>query len=448
MSPTDNDWKKRLRRNKTTGGLQKSIGNVALILENAPDWRGALVLDLFQMRILITKACPAEPAFSGAPIQWSDVHSARTAAWFNLNREFHINVASGTVSEAVGIVADRNKVDSLKERIMTLRWDGVHRLDECLIRYFGAEDTPAIREISRRFLIGAVARALQPGVKFDTALVLESPQGRGKSTAARVLSLGLFTDELSDLRGKDSAIQLAGVWIVELCELDALSKSESSTVKAFLSRSVDRYRPPFGRHAVDVPRRCVFIGTVNHDDYLRDETGGRRWLPVKCGSIDIEGLKRDVEAIWAEAREAFLAGERFWIAPEHLAGVQAEQRKRFAIDAWSEKIEAYIALKTEVTVSDVLQHCLVIEVGRWTPTDQNRVSKILKSLGWFRYQRREGKKRIWVYVPTSPHAPNAGDTTPDDATGSGNHVTTVTTTSPNMGRSEQYVLGHDFGEGR
>src|SRR5262249_44813747 len=147
-----------------------------------------------------------------------------------------------------------------------------------------------------------IARAFEPGSQVDTALILEGlDQGEGKSTAIRILSMGFFTDELADIGSKDAVMQLHGAWIVELSELDAMGRAETSKVKAFLSRRSDRYRAPYGRHVADHPRQCTFAGTVNHNDYLRDETGGRRFLPIEVGGINKDALRQDVEQLWGEA---------------------------------------------------------------------------------------------------------------------------------------------------
>ena len=178
----------------------------------------------------------------------------------------------------------------MKAYLQGLLWDGVERLDRWLSTYLGAEDTDYSRAVGSRWLISAVARIFQPGAKADCCLILEGPQGIRKSTALRTIAGEYFTDELADLGSKDAAMQTRGVWIIELSELDNLSHAEVARIKAFMSRTTDRFRPPYGMRLVESPRQCVFAGTVNHGTYLRDETGGRRFWPVVCGRIDVEGL--------------------------------------------------------------------------------------------------------------------------------------------------------------
>src|SRR5581483_7104435 len=192
--------------------------------------------------------------------------------------------------QAVQTAARDRPIHPVKAYLHALLWDGVQRVDTWLSAYLGAEDTEYARAVGSRWLISAVARIYRPGVKADCCLILEGPQGIKKSTALRTLAGEYFTDELADLGSKDAALQIRGVWIVEISELDSLARSEIASIKAFMSRTADRFRPPFGKRVVECPRQCVFAGTVNHTEYLRDETGARRFWPVLCGTIDIEAL--------------------------------------------------------------------------------------------------------------------------------------------------------------
>src|SRR5512132_1741296 len=156
------------------------------------------------------------------------------------------------------------------------------------------------------------------GAKADCCLILEGPQGIRKSTALRTIAGEYFTDELADLGSKDAAMQTRGVWIIELSEFDNLSHAEVARIKAFMSRTTDRFRPPYGMRLVESQRQCVFAGTVNHGTYLRDETGGRRFWPIRCGRIDVEALARDRDQLWAEARLKFDGGTLWWLDSDEL----------------------------------------------------------------------------------------------------------------------------------
>ena len=178
-------------------------------------------------------------------------------------------------------------------------------------------------------------------------LILEGPQGAKKSTALAVLAGdGWFTDELAEIGSKDAALQMRGVWIIEIAELDAIGRAEVSRIKAFLSRTVDRYRPPYDRYVVDVPRQCVFAGSVNPDTYLRDETGNRRFWPVRCGRIDLDALRRDRDQLWAEAVVRYREGAIWWIDDRDLiAAANVEQEARVHPDAWHALIERWLVFE-------------------------------------------------------------------------------------------------------
>ena len=251
-------------------------------------------------------------------------------------------------------------------------------------------------------------------------LILEGPQGGKKSSAIKTLAdAEWFTDELAEIGSKDAAQQMRGVWVVEFAELDAISRAEVSRIKAFLTRTVDRYRPPYERYVITVPRQCVFAGSVNPETYLRDETGNRRFWPVRCGSIDLDALARDRDQLWAEAVARYRDGAIWWLEePELIAIARVEQEQRYQADAWDARIDRWLVYErrrvnrgyasyddwhdeeveraspmTDVSVGEILEGALGIEPARWTRADQMRVTAYLKARGWERYQARIGARR-------------------------------------------------------
>jgi len=184
-------------------------------------------------------------------------------------------------------------------------------------------------------MMSAVARIYIPGCKADCALILEGPQGIRKSSALMAIAKPWFADRLSDLSSKDAAMETRGVWIIEIAELDTMGRAEVSTIKAFMSRTQDRFRPPYGKRLVDLPRQCVFAGSVNPEGgYLKDPTGGRRFWTVVCGNIDISALEQDRDQLWAEARNRFRRNEPWWLETQALDGLEHVlldliRRKRF-----------------------------------------------------------------------------------------------------------------------
>jgi len=286
----------------------------------------------------------------------------------------------------------------VKTYLHDLNWDGVQRVDSWLSSYLGAEDTEYARAVGSRWLISAVARILRPGAKADCCLILEGPQGIRKSTALKTLAGEFFTDELADLGNKDAAMQTRGVWIIELSELDSLSHSEVARIKAFMSRTTDRFRPPYGMRLVESPRQCVFAGTVNHSTYLRDETGGRRFWPIACGRIDVEALARDRDQLWAEAKVRFDAGCVWWLDSAELVRMASdEQTERYEGDPWEEVIGRWAEDRSDVSISEVLERCLQKPQGLWTQSDKNRAARCLRFLGWERYRERQGTRLEWRY---------------------------------------------------
>jgi putative DNA primase/helicase len=193
-------------------------------------------------------------------------------------------------------------------------------------------------------------------------------------------------------------LQTRGVWIIELSELDSLSHSDVARIKAFMSRTTDRFRPPYGMRLVESPRQCVFAGTVNHSSYLRDETGGRRFWPVTCGQIDVDALARDRDQLWAEAMTRFDAGAVWWLETTELVQMATDQQmERYEGDPWEEGIAPWLEARSSVSISEVLEKCLQKPQALWTQTDKNRVARCLKALGWERYRERQGSRLEWRY---------------------------------------------------
>ncbi len=411
--------------------LERVVANVLLILRNHESWKGVLAFDEFSYCIVLLRPPPYRPAtFSVSPdgVAWTDSDDVLTAAW--LNREYRLFVGVETVRQAVLAAAGDNAFHPVRSYLSGLTWDGRPRIETWLIDFLGADDTAYVRAVSTRWLISAVARILLPGTKVDHVLILEGNQGLLKSTALRMLAPKWFTDELDAIGSKDAAGQLLGVWIVELAELDALGRAEIARVKAFLSKTFDRYRPSYGRHVVRFERQCVFAGTVNHAEYLKDETGNRRFWPVRCSGIsgigraDIEGLARDRDQLWAEAVSRYRAGEKWWLETRSLVVAAAkEQDDRFQGDVWEHLIQRFVEGRSAVTVGEILAD-LGIETGKQGQVEQNRVARCLLRLKWFRAQRHHTGRKQWVYVPPSPlearspvSTPQSGSTKEAEFTG-------------------------------
>jgi predicted P-loop ATPase len=381
------DWKAALIHNDN-GGIKPILANAITALKTAPELAGMLAFDEFSLRILATRGSP----WHGDPFDWSDVDDIRLAEW--MQRE-GIHVSALIANQAVDAVAREHKYHPVRDYLTTTAWDGVERIDRWLSEYFGVTDSAYSRAVGRRWLISAVARIMQPGCQVDHCLILEGEQGVRKSTALRVMAGEWFTDDMHELGTKDSAMQIHGVWIVELAELDAMSRGELSQIKAFLVRRVDHFRPPFGRRTADFARQCVFAGSVNHSTYLRDETGGRRFWPVVTGAINIARLEEDRDQIWAEARVRYENNESWWLESAELASVaRDEQDVRYERDPWDEMIWDFVEGARKAWVErgkpeaafvisgeEILRMAIQKKPDQWTPQDRHRVARVLRSRG-------------------------------------------------------------------
>ena len=274
-----------------------------------------------------------------------------------------------------------------------------------------------MRAVSSKWMISAVARIYKPGCKADCALVLEGPQGIGKSTVLRNLSYPWFTDEIATFGTKDASEQTIGVWIVELSELDAVTRAADVThVKAFMSRQCDRFRVSYGRRVQEYPRQCVFAATSNSATWNRDETGGRRWWPLTCGKVWAEEIKAARDQLWAEARDRYFADETWYIDDPSVAKeAEQEQQNREFEDVWQQKVSAYLrnvparyddpeartGSSWWVSLEEVMR-----EVGIESAKMNDRkalmdVARCLKRAGWERYRTRRltDGTQPWRYRP-------------------------------------------------
>jgi hypothetical protein len=301
---------------------------------------------------------------------------------------FGFDPKAENVRDAVTQLCLEHSFHPIRQMLDGLHWDGVERVDRWLITYFGVEDTPLNRAIGRILLIAAVRRVREPGVKFDTIIVLEGKQGTGKSTALRILAgPGNHSDnELLTLDTKAQMEAMEGVWIYELSEMSGLKKSEVERMKAFASRDVDRARMSYGRFSEARGRQTIFVGTTNEHKYLKDRTGNRRFLPVKTGTIELEALRRDRDQLWAEATKLEAEGESIVLAQELWAVAAAEQEERLEDDPWQEKLSTVrgraVGDEVRVLTADLLGEVLGIPIERQHNGHAKRLTALMRELGW------------------------------------------------------------------
>jgi len=248
-----------------------------------------------------------------------------------------------------------------------------------------------------------VARIFEPGAKADYMVVLEGAQGTFKSTACAILGGEWFSDNLPDVtQGKDVAQHLPGKWLIEIAEMSALSRAEAAALKAFVTRPIERYRPSYGRREVIQPRQCVFIGTTNKTAYLRDETGGRRFWPVKVNRIDTAGIERDRDQLFAESVQIYRDTHRWWptgdFEQKHIA---PQQETRFENDAWEEVIRQWIPGRNGVLVKEIARDALGLDMPRLGRVEQSRITSILERMGWAR-QKKDWRGNV-PWAPLADH---------------------------------------------
>ncbi len=432
--PTDDAQRIQFVRSRLLWGEdtpRRCLANVITILVHDPRFAGRLAYHAMREEPIITTPIAWHP--DDAPPRpevgpWSEVDTSRATSW--LGREWGIDVSSAMVAEGVATASRKVIVDPLRDYLNGRRhkWDGTPRLDAWLATYLGAPDTPYTRAIGKRWLVSAVARALRPGCKVDCVLVLEAMQGRGKSTALRSLCPfdELFFDDDLPIGTKEAAQNIAGKWIVELGELDKLSRVDLGLMKAFITRQVDHYRPSYGRQARDFPRHCVFAGSTNELEYLRDDENRRFW-PVRCGQISPRSIATDRDQLWSEAVEAYDGGFAWYVdTPELAALCRAEQEERAQADPWEEHVATWLAGQYDkaarecqagllgakecpcvrcagLTVSTVLVGAVGVEKAKQDRREEMRAASILRRLGWTRgAQVRQSGLRVRPYYPPAP----------------------------------------------
>jgi predicted P-loop ATPase len=397
-----NSWRDKLAMTKNGEGIRKVLANLLLIIEHDERLEG-IAYDEFRQAIVRRSSMPWPTGAKQG--RWTDEDDTRLAAW--IFTEYDIDFSPNTIAGAVKAVGRGRSFSPVRDYLNGLRWDGVPRIDGLLVKYTGAAATPYHQVVGSKFMVAAVARAMEPGCQVDTMLVLEdSTQGFGKSTFFRVLaSPEYFTDDLADPSKKDAAEQLPGAWFVEMAELSSMRKADVETLKAFLTRRVDRYRPSYGHHVIEQPRGCVFVGTTNETEYLKDATGNRRFWPVATTTIDLDALARDRDQLWAEAVQRYRAGERWHIESTDpiWTDVQAAQADRFERDPWEEKVRPYAEQRgpNGVTLAEILTDCLGIEVARQDQREKNRAAKILVAMRWQRKKAsvNSAGRRLHRYYP-------------------------------------------------
>ena len=367
--------------------------NTALsVLEQHPLLCEVIWFDTFYGRIF-TK-------WDTEPRPWRDDDTAKLLIF--LQREVDLQkMARSSVEDALNVFVKTRTRHVVQDWIGSLQWDGLPRLETFLLQGFGAPDTPYIRATSKNFWLSLMARIYLPGCQSDHMLVLEGPQGEGKTSALRILGAPWYLSCAESVMNKDFFQALPGHLIVEIAELDSFRRAELTRIKQVISTSSDHYRPSYGRQSVTYHRQCVFVGTTNEDDYLRDMTGGRRFWPVPCGTINLPLLQAEREQLFAEAKTLFSKGCTWWEMPDD---AKHEQEARREADVWETPITEFLLLREEVTLKEILCDALQVPLGQASGRESRRATSILKKLRWHRTLVRRGEAvfRVWKAPEREP----------------------------------------------
>ena len=418
----DVEWRtKKLTKSSNTGLIEKTINNAVTILENDNLLKNRLTFDRFSNRFLIMQSMPWGRKEENYPKLWNNSDDAELRGYFE--RFYDGFKSASSINDALAILKNRKSINVAREYFESIIWDGIPRLDTLIIDYLGAEDNEYVRQVTRKSLTAVVARAItEKAIKFDNMVILTGKQGIGKSTLLSKLAGEWFTDNIVDFNSKDTLLLLQNCIIVEVPELQGFNKADSNRLKQFLGQKTDKYRAPYEHREEEHPRHCVFFGTTNDDEFLRDSTGNRRYWPIEVGKNKVtknvfKDLDREKDQIWAEAVVKFIAGEPLYLEGDVLKVAEEEQKARLIVDPWESIIFEYIERKIpadwfdrnietqknywifsneeennnlierdRICASEILTVCLNIEPKRQSSLDRKRVVDILRKCRNYSYK--------------------------------------------------------------
>lgn len=418
---TSTDWQSELDKDKT-GNVKPNLANLSLIIENDPRLQ-AIKYDMFGESFCVDGQLPWEHEGRG----WKEEDLSCLCVF--LSQQYGLNATANVFTALTATVRNCRAYHPVREYLLRQEWDGTPRLDTLLIRYLGAEDSELNRAITRKTFVAAVARVMHPGIKYDSMMVLVGGQGIGKSRILRLMGGEWFSDSLtlSDMKDKNGVEKLSGAWISEVAELSGMRKTDSETIKGFITRQDDKMRPAYGHTVVSKPRQGIFIGTTNEENgFLRDLTGNRRFNIVRVHGIPNytpekwDLTKESIAQLWAEAVHYYNAKESLFL-PEHLQDQlvrlqeelleddsrigdlqkyldtllpkewpeMSKQERRDYLDGREYKPHTGTIPRREVCVAEVWAECFEGEKGKLERRNSLEIASMLIKLGW----RQNGKIR-------------------------------------------------------
>lgn len=337
------EWLNELKYTEQ-GKLKSTINNFSLIIANEPLLKGKIAYNEFSNRAMVLGKLPWRN--DNRESDWSDIDDAGLRDFIE---NYYGIISTAKCADALSISFEKQSYHPVKDYLSSLEWDGEERVSTLFIDYLGAEDCNYVKTVARKTLVAAVARIFIPGIKFDNMTVLSGGQGFGKSTLIRALGKSWFSDSLSTVTGKEAYEQLQGNWILEMAEMMATKKADIEATKHFLSKVEDIYRVAYGRRTSRFPRQCIFIGTTNDKDFLRDKTGNRRFWPVDIdvrpntkSVFDARYSTLEVDQIWAEAITLFKNGEKLYLTKEEEKEAREQQEAHSEESAKAGLIQEYL----------------------------------------------------------------------------------------------------------
>lgn len=428
--PINTDWVDDLDMDQKGTIFLATSKNIDLILENDARLKGIFAFNIFDSKPYLKRSAPWRAVKGAEPFEDVDFSGLR-----NYIEKTYTIASREKLDDSLKLELSRNAFHPIVDYLNSLEWDQVERVDSIFVDYFGLEDSAYAREAARKSLCGAVARVFNPGCKFDLMPVIIGEEGIYKSTFWRKLGKDWYSDTFFKVDGKEALEQIQGAWIIEMAELAGFRKGEAESVKHFISKQQDEFRPAYGHVRKIYKRQCVFVGTTNWDSFLKDPTGNRRFLPIQSNpfkitkSVDVDLISEEVDQIWAEAVYLLGQGEKLYLSPavEQLAkGIQASHMER---DDRAGVIESFLEMplpadwpkrdvydrvayfadkknqngapRKEVSVAEIWVECFNKNQEDMSRYNTREINDILRSLGWqfsntVKAVASYGKQRIFI----------------------------------------------------
>ena len=367
-----------------------NLNNIIRVFDGYPPLQGIVWSDTFHKRIFTTWK-------TGEKREWRDVDTLDLTNFLQENLGM-TKLSDDVVFKSICLYADQHRRNEPKDWMESLVWDKTSRISSFFSDCMGARDSAYTKAAATNFWIGMVARIYRPGCQLDNMVILEGSQGIGKTKALRTICGDWYATATESIQNKDFFMALSGKMIVEIAELDAFGKADITRIKQVISTPVDRYRSSYARTSEDNPRMSIFVGTTNEDCYLKDNTGARRFWPVRCGNLDLERISRDREQMFAEAVTRFKAGETWYEMP--VRETKDEQETRRQSDEWENMLNEYLLGRDEVTMTEIGSF-LELGRGNLSMAEQHRIGKCLKVCGWERRSQRFGDLVVKKWLPVT-----------------------------------------------